>query len=282
MLTFVLAWFRQRGFASACNSIVFPLLLNIYVVNMRLTKRTASPVPLYFKVMMQIRDRVLSGAWGYGDRIPGEIELARQLGVSVITIRQALAHLCQERLLTREWRKGTFVSWRGPLKKSVQLEVETEDLAPVDAEGTSFRVLNLEDVEPTGELTRDFGLSASETVRKIERIRMAHRRPLAYVISYVPSRIAAQVKIRGMKTVPLSTVIEKSLGIKITNVKHVVEAKLSDDEVSAHLDIPPGSPVLYVERDHFHKKGLIMRTAGFYRSDLFRYELKLKLKKVAR
>ena len=249
---------------------------------MRLTKRIASPVPLYFKVMMQIRDRVLSGAWGYGDRIPGEIELGRQLGVSVITIRQALAHLCQERLLTREWRKGTFVSWRGPLKKSVQLEVETEDLAPVDAEGTSFRVLNLEDVQPTGELTRDFGLSASETVRKIERIRMAHRRPLAYVISYVPSRIAAQVKIRGMKTVPLSTVIEKSLGIKITNVKHVVEAKLSDDEISAHLDIPPGSPVLYVERDHFHKKGLIMRTAGFYRSDLFRYELKLKLKKVAR
>jgi GntR family transcriptional regulator len=230
--------------------------------------------------MMQIRDRILSGTWGYGYRIPGEIELARQLGVSVITIRQALAHLCQERLLTREWRKGTFVSWRGPLKKSVQLEVETEDLAPVDAEGTSFKVLNLEDVEPTGELSRDFGLSASEKVRKIERIRMAHRRPLAYVISYLPSRIAARLQIKGMKTIPLSTVIEMSLGIKISNVKHVVEAKLSDDEVSAYLDIPPGSPVLYVERDHFHKNRLIMRTVGFYRSDLFRYELKLKLKKV--
>jgi GntR family transcriptional regulator len=199
--------------------------------------------------------------------------------VSVITVRQALAHLCQEKLLTREWRKGTFVSWRGPLKKSVQLEIETEVLAPVDAEGTSFKVLNLEDVEPTGELSRDFGLSASEKVRKIERIRMAHRWPLAYVISYLPSRIADHLQIKGMKAIPLSTVIERSLGIKISNVKHVVEAKLSDDEVSAHLDILPGSPVLYVERDHFHKKRLIMRTAGFYRSDLFRYELKLKLKK---
>ena len=247
---------------------------------MHLAKRTPSPVPLYFKVMMQIRDRVLAGTWSYGYRIPGEIELARQLGVSVITIRQGLAHLCQEKLLTREWRKGTFVSWRGPLKKSVQLEIETEVLAPVDAEGTSFKVLNLEDVEPTGELSRDFGLSAKDKVRKIERIRMSHRRPLAYVISYLPLRIAAQLQIKGMKIIPLSTVIEKSLGIKISNVKHVVEAKLSDDEVSAHLDIPPGSPVLYVERDHFYKKRLIMRTVGFYRSDLFRYELKLKLKKV--
>jgi GntR family transcriptional regulator len=247
---------------------------------MRLTKRTGSPVPLYFKVMLQFRDHILSGSWRYRYRIPGELELARQLGVSVITVRQALAHLCQERLLTREWRKGTFVSWKGPIKKSVHLEIETEDLAPVDPEGTSFKVLNLEDVEPTDTLSRDFGLSANEKVRKIERIRMAHRRPLAYVVSYVPSRIAAQLQIKGMKAIPLSTVIERSLGIKISNVKHVVEAKLSDDEVSGHLDIPPGSPVLYVERDHFHKTRLIMRTAGYYRSDLFRYELKLKLKKV--
>ena len=247
---------------------------------MRLAKRTASPVPLYFKVMMQVRDKILSGTWGYGYRIAGEIEFARQIGVSVITIRQALAHLCQEKLLTREWRKGTFVSWRGPLKKSVQLEIETEVLAPVDAEGTSFKVLNLEDVEATSDLSRDFGLSVNDKVRKIERIRMAHRRPLAYVISYLPLRIAAQLRVKGMKVIPLSTVIERSLGIKISNVRHVVEAKLSDDEVSAHLDIPPGSPVLYVERDHFYKKRLIMRTAGFYRSDLFRYELKLKLKKV--
>ena len=63
---------------------------------MRLTKRAGSPVPLYFKVMMQIRDRILSGSWAFGHRIPGEIELARQLGVSVITVRQALAQLCEE------------------------------------------------------------------------------------------------------------------------------------------------------------------------------------------
>jgi GntR family transcriptional regulator len=249
---------------------------------MRVAKRTTSPVPLYFKVMMEFRDEILSGKWSYGRRLPGEIELARRLGVSVITVRQALTQLCAQDLLTREWRKGTFVSWKGPLKQSVQLEVETEELAPVEAEGTSFKVLNLEDVEATAELRRDFELSAHEKVRKIERIRLAQRRPLAYVVSYLPARIAAHVRIKGMKTIPLSTVIESSLRVKISDVKHIVEAKLSDDVVSTHLHIPPGSPVLYVERDHFHKKRLIMRTAGFYRSDLFRYELKLKRKRIDR
>ncbi|HEX5607152.1 MAG TPA: UTRA domain-containing protein, partial [Candidatus Binatia bacterium] len=70
--------------------------------------------------------------------------------------------------------------------------------------------------------------------------------------------------------------------VKISGVKHIVEAKLSDDVVSTHLHIPQGSPILYVERDHFHKKRLIMRTAGFYRSDFFRYELKLKRKRIDR
>jgi GntR family transcriptional regulator len=229
--------------------------------------------------MMQIRDNILSGMWPHGYRMPGELELARQFRVSVITIRQALERLCRERLLTRQWRKGTFVSWRGPLKQSVQLDIETEDVAPVNVQGTTFKVLAMAHIAPTGELSRHFALSAGEKLTKIERVRMAHGRPLAYVISYIPSRIAAQVPARRVKKIPLSDAIEASLGIKVANVRHVVEAKLSDDVVSAHLAIPPGSPVLYVERDYFHKQNLIMRTAGFYRSDLFRYELKLKLKK---
>jgi DNA-binding GntR family transcriptional regulator len=42
--------------------------------------------------------------------------------------------------------------------------------------------------------------------------------------------------------------------------------------MSAHLEIPTGSPVLFVERNYLHKKKLILRTVGSYRSDLFGYE----------
>jgi len=43
---------------------------------------------------------------------------------------------------------------------------------------------------------------------------------------------------------------------------------------------PAGSPVLFVERNYLCKKELVLRTVGFYRSDLFRYELKLKRRSV--
>ena len=83
---------------------------------MRSAGRPALPLPLYFKVMMEIRENILSEEWAPGAQIPGEMDLAQRLGVSVITIRQALGHLVHEGYVRREKAKGTFVNWKGPVR----------------------------------------------------------------------------------------------------------------------------------------------------------------------
>jgi GntR family transcriptional regulator len=243
---------------------------------MRLTKGALSPVPLYFKVMTEIRDNILSGAWNRGFQLPGELNLARHLGVSVITIRQALARLSEEGLIRRERAKGTFVTWSGPVNQAINLEIEAENLVTLNPEGTSFKLLGTEKVVQQAELQREFNLLPKENLMRITRVRMALGHPLAYVHSYVKSRFADRLSPKSLLKLPLSSAIEDAFRIKITDVRHLIAAKLADDEVSAHLEIPPGSPVLFVERNYFCKKELVLRTLGFYRSDLFRYELKLK------
>ena len=243
---------------------------------MRLAKRPGSPVPLYFKVMTEIRDNILHGTWSKGFQLPGELDLARRLGVSVITVRQALGQLAQEGLVRRERAKGTFVTWSGPVNQAINLEIEAENLVTLNPEGTSFKLIRTETIEPPADLCRDFGLTRGEKVTRMTRIRMAQGRPLAYVYSYVSARIADKLSPQSLLKLPLSSAIESRLGIKITDVKHLVGAKLVDNKVSAHLEIPAGSPVLFVERNYLCKKELVLRTVGFYRSDLFRYELKLK------
>lgn len=246
---------------------------------MRLAKRPGSPVPLYFKVMTEIRDNILTGTWSLGYQLPGELDLARRLGVSVITVRQALGQLAQEGLVRRERAKGTFVSWSGPVNQAINLEIEADNLVTLNPEGTSFKLLQTETIEPPADLRRDFGLTPGEKVTRMTRVRVAHGQPLAYVYSYVPTRIAAKLPQKSLLKLPLSSVIENALGIRITDVRHLVGAKLSDEEVSVSLEIPSGSPVLFVERNYFYKKDLLLRTVGFYRSDLFRYEIKLKRSK---
>ena len=77
----------------------------------------------------------------------------------------------------------------------------------------------------------------------------------------------------------LPIIIETVSGINITEVKHAVAARPSDDDVSRHLAISDGSPVLWVERDYLYRKETIVRSVGLYRSDLFSYKLTLKRKK---
>jgi DNA-binding transcriptional regulator YhcF (GntR family) len=133
---------ERKGLVAAHVPLVFDLLLliNISSQHMRLSRRTISPVPLYFKVMTEIRDNILSGTWSRVFQLPGELDLARRLGVSVITVPQALGQLAQERLVRRERAKGTFVIWHGPVNQ----------------------LLGTERIEPGAELQRVFKLSGNE------------------------------------------------------------------------------------------------------------------------
>jgi GntR family transcriptional regulator len=243
---------------------------------MRLARTTGSPVLLYFKVMTEIRDNILSGAWGRGFQLPGEMGLARRLRVSVITVRQPLGQLSEEGIVRRERARGTFVTWSGPVNQASNLEIEADNLVTLNPEGTSFKVLRIDTVTPAPELRRDFDLESNEKITKITRVRMAYGRPLAFVNSYVPARVLDKVPGDRLLKQPLTNIIEDRLGIKVAGLKLVVTAKLADRQVSTHLEIPTGSPVLFVERNYLHKRKLVLRTAGFYRSDLFGYEIKLK------
>jgi GntR family transcriptional regulator len=246
---------------------------------MRSVGRPASPLPLYFKVMIEIRENILSGEWAPGAQIPGEVDLARRLGVSVITVRQALGQLVLEGFVRREKAKGTFVSWNGPSRQSVNLEVEADDLLTVNRNSTSFKLIAVEPVEPPKEIMQRFRIGTKEKLTRIIRIRLSQGQPLAYVISYVPSRIGSKIREKDLTRSPLPAIVENLSHFRITEVRHAVGARLSDDEASAHLAIPAGSPVLFIERDYLHNKETALSSVGFYRSDLFRYELTLKRKK---
>src|SRR5712692_3942988 len=246
---------------------------------MRSVGRPASPLPLYFQVMMEIQENILSGEWVPGAQIPGETDLARRLGVSVITVRQALGQLVQEGYLRRERAKGTFINWKGPFRQSAHLEVEADDLVTLDRASTSFKLISLEHVPPPKEIEEKFSFREDEKVTRIVRIRLSQGQPLAHVVSYVPFRIGSKISKAKLESSPLPNVVETASGFNLTEVKHAVGARLSDDTVSHHLGIPAGSPVLVVERDYLHRKETVVRSVGLYRSDLFSYELTLKRKK---
>jgi GntR family transcriptional regulator len=66
--------------------------------------------PLYQQVMEQIRQKIVTGTWAAGHRLPSIRALAGSADVSVITAKRAYMELEQEGLIVSMQGKGTFVT----------------------------------------------------------------------------------------------------------------------------------------------------------------------------
>ena len=76
--------------------------------------QTVDAVRLYGQIVRQVEERILKGELRPGDRLPSQRELARQLGVGQVAVKEALRALAAKGLITVRHGTGTFVSEMGP------------------------------------------------------------------------------------------------------------------------------------------------------------------------
>ena len=79
-------------------------------MNVRSIRRTVRTPRVTEGAIDKIRERIVSGAWGPGDRLPKESELAAELGLSRNSLREAVRALSQLRVLEVRQGDGTYVS----------------------------------------------------------------------------------------------------------------------------------------------------------------------------
>jgi GntR family transcriptional regulator len=68
-----------------------------------------SPIPLYHQLAKILTEKIRTGAYRPGDRIPSENRLAMIYGIGRPTVRQAMEVLIRKRLLIRKRGSGTYV-----------------------------------------------------------------------------------------------------------------------------------------------------------------------------
>jgi GntR family histidine utilization transcriptional repressor len=111
------------------------------------------PSTLYDMVKRHVRAKIESGEWGPNDRLPSEVVLVEQLGVSRMTVHRALRELTLSGVLFRISGVGTFVSAEIPASIPLALR---DISAEISAQGGahSAEVVKLEEVLAEGEVAR--------------------------------------------------------------------------------------------------------------------------------
>lgn len=71
--------------------------------------KVKSGMKLYEQVLTQIREMIVQGVYGKGDLLPSEKELMDMMGVSRITVREALRILAESGVIETRRGKGSYV-----------------------------------------------------------------------------------------------------------------------------------------------------------------------------
>src|SRR4030065_1084342 len=131
-----------------------------------------SAVPVYFQISEHFKKLIREGTLRTRDMLPSESQLATELGVSKMTVRQAMKALELAGLITRARGKGTFVAFPRLRHDLGQLTSFTEDIS-ARGMAPSSRILACEEVAAEEAVAESLGGAPGMTVQRIRRLRLA-------------------------------------------------------------------------------------------------------------
>lgn len=233
-----------------------------------------SPTPLYLQLQRVIQDAVAAGKLQTDEALPSERDLARQLGISRVTVRKALAGLVEKGILVQRWGSGTFIAAPMHVEQALsRLSSFTDDMLARGLE-PSAKVLDRTSGPASPKESMALGLSPGEPVSRLQRLRLAGGVPMALEHAVVPARF-----------LPAPNLVEGSLYAALRVRGHVprralqrLHAVLLSADQAKLLDVLAASPALYIERRSFLEGGEAVEfTSSYYRGDAYDFVAELSI-----
>jgi GntR family transcriptional regulator len=207
-----------------------------------------SPWPLHFQLAALLEREVTSGRWSPGMRLPSEPALCRHYGLSRTTVRQALARLEQEGLISRHKGQGTFVKESRPRSWLLQASEGFfhDELVRMGRTVTST-VLRLERATLPGWASDKLALPAGSEGVMLERVRAVDGLVALYVVNYLPERLADSVLSISDPNESLYERLAREDGITVAGGRRVLEAVQAEDKAAMILGTEPGAALALIE-----------------------------------
>jgi GntR family transcriptional regulator len=221
-----------------------------------------------------ISDRALR----VGDKLPAESRLAGALGVSRMTLRQALASLEAKRVLERRRGRsgGTFIAEPKIDCDLTGLAGFTEQMRRADVRPGALLV-SAETIRAPRSVAQALGLDSEAGVHEVIRVRSADGEPLALERSYFPVAVFPD-----FLTHSLLDSLYELMGRAYDKAPHAstesLEPAIATEREAMLLEVAVGSPLMLIQRTAFTSTGLPVECAfDLYRADRTRITLRTVL-----
>lgn len=210
-----------------------------------------------------------------GERLPSEPVLARRLGVSRATLREAMRTFETQGLISRQQGVGTFVT-RPPHVIDSGLEVleSIETMAKSIDLQVSYGRLEINCGPANQEETDALGLEMPADVMRISRIIIAEQRPVAYLVDVLQKDCFPREQVEAEFTGSVLDLLLKRGDPPLANSRCEICAIAAKQEVARALNIQRGDALLmFVSRLYTLDGKVIDYSFSYFLPGYFRFHV---------
>ena len=229
-----------------------------------------SDEPLYRQLANALKQAVAASHIRRGAVIPSERILSQVLGISRVTVRKAIDGLVADGFLDRRQGAKTVVSSR--LEKSLATMTSfSEDMRSRGLEPGCIWI-SRDISRPSPAEMMALGISGSEKVVRLRRLRTADDVPIAIEMATLPARFVPEPQAIGNS---LYEYLETAGALPVRALQRM-QAKPGTEEERRLLAAPEDASLLIVERRCFLADGQIVEfTQTKYRGDVYDFVIEL-------
>lgn len=234
-------------------------------------------VPIYHQLYERLRDKILLGEWQNGDLVPPEPALMSQYGVSRITVRQAIEKLVHENLVYRQRGRGTFVRNPIPMRETLRLTDLEGEMRRRGIPSTT-QVVAVDIVAASRITAQRLNIPAGGELAMIRRLWLSNGEPLCleenfFAYKYCPGLLEGH----DYAVESPYTVLEQQYNIRMERAEQTVSAMTASQELSALLNTPVDTALLYQERILYSQLDLpVEYWRAYFRSDQYAMQYELR------
>jgi len=219
--------------------------------------------PLYEQLKHTIVADIISGAYAYGDRLPSELSLAAQFGISRITVRRAVAELVEEGYLSSQQGKGTFVDFK-TAKQQYRYFGGFSESANDGVKKKSSRIILKETIPANGSLSEKLRVAIGTKVILLRRIMMDGDKPYMLDNAYFIEKMYPGILPLLADNVSTFSIMREKYGVVFARADKTLGVVRAGSEECKLLGCVPGDPLFSITKIIWNEQNIPVHYSHYY------------------
>ncbi len=221
-------------------------------------------LPIYLRIVEDIKDKIKKGSLKPGDPIPSENSLSETYKASRMTVRKGLAILVSDGYIISIPGKGSFVNEPDSEKYILHYNEMSNLIGTID----STKLLEVNIILPSPHLMSALNISSNRKIILIRRLFYSNHEPVAFDEKYLIYYKGMPIVEKEIKYGTFPEMISKYTSLFSLKKELTISAQLADEEISKNLNLYNTVPLLVIEQKLFDQENKpIGLSVTYYRGD---------------